>query len=308
MDPTLAALLGSIGGAMIGGPIGFLFEKFVNRARLSIRYAETCYEDVISLPLDIVLKIGRYHAFVNFVESQVKWHFIQRIQGNLFSREELFVIQELGIHFFEYQQQILDRMRNDITSLNSGSEEDIQRLVAELHIDYQKCYNASLAHDISIDQTKTINKLSDLLGVTVTQFELGSNWLNAFLEEIGTYLKSDKGTSERIIVRVGIANNGHQNAVLQTEAQLKWSNKLFRLPIQIASRPWESEKSGVSRYHIIESKTFHVLEFIVDERLNATADIDELKKHLKLSTDLLFQTVGIGDKILCEKRFRGMLD
>ena len=307
MDPGTAAILGSLGGAAIAGPVGYLFQRFMGRPRVNVEYAEVAYEDVVSLTPSVAENIGRYASFVAFVESQVKWHFIQRIHGNLFKREELRILQELGAHFLAYQRGILARVSRDMDTLQSGKPTDLQRLAAELSSDYGGVYGSHLPHDLQTSPDPTKQKLVNLLQHAKLQIEVASGWLDDFLKEVETFLDAKKGTSNRIVIRAGVANQGQQDGIVGSEATLLQEDRRYRLPIQLASRPWEGDSAGPSRYHVLGPKSFKVLEFVVDERLNASADVDSLRERLATGTTLEFRLLGIGEKNVAARTFTGRL-
>jgi hypothetical protein len=95
--------------------------------------------------------------------------------------------------------------------------------------------------------------------------------------------------------------------VIDTEASLKCDGVTFRLPIQVASRPWESDESVPSQFLVIDPKVFIVMDFLVDARLNAPANIDQLRTSLRRGAQLVFSVRGIGGGVVSERSFQGSL-
>ena len=74
MDTGVVGIFGGIGGALVGAPLGYFVQRFFNRPRMHIAYAETMYEDLISIPIEIQQNISRYSVFVQYIEGQVAVH------------------------------------------------------------------------------------------------------------------------------------------------------------------------------------------------------------------------------------------
>jgi hypothetical protein len=307
MDANAATILAAILGAVIGAPAGFFIERLVNRARLKISYAETAYEDIYTFPLEVQHGASRVTTFIDFVDAQVKWSFRQRLIGNLFTREELRLTREFGQHFADLQQQSSERTKEILPTLAKGREE-VQRLMPEIEGDYQALNNSALSRDLDADPEGTVRKLMDSYQLSLRRTELISKLLDRFLGHVEKFLKEGRGTSGRVIVRISIGNSGYQDAIIQTEARLLASDKKFRLPLQTASRPWEtSETKGPSQFYVISSRSFLVLEFLVDENLNAKADLDSLKSDLRRGAKATLQVLGMDGATFAAQSFTATL-
>ena len=308
MDAGTAAILGSLAGAIVAGPTGYLFERLIARPRLIIQYAQTNYEDVVSFNVETVDNIRRYLAFTHFIESQVKWSFAQRIYGNLFTREELRIIQDLGTHFLGMQKQISERIEKDIVILSSGEDADIERVSTELASDYKESFNSNLSIDLISDQQAAKQKMLTLLTTGKSMMTIGSKWLNEFLSEIDKFIKGRKGSSNRIVVKVGIANHGMMDAVIKTEGKLKSDGMEFKLPIQSARRPWEGEETvGPADFYVLPPRSSTVLSFVLDERLNAIANIEKFRSSLAKKAQAIFDLKGINGETVCSTSFVAFL-
>jgi hypothetical protein len=307
MDANAATIIAGILGAVIGGPAGFFLERMANRARLRISYAETAYEDVYSFPVEMQQNLLRLTNFIEFVEAQVRWSLRQRLAGNLFNREELRLLLEFGQHFADLQQKRRARVENILPTLTKGGQE-VEQLLPELESDYWEYYKSVLSDDLNANRDTTVRKLVDLHKLGLGRFELTGRWLNEFLKRAEEFLKQGCGTSGRVIARISIGNSGYQDAIVKTEAKLRAGDKTFRMPMQTASRPWElSETKGLSQFFVINPKSFLVLEFLLDENLNARADLEQLKQDLRRGLQVRLEAVGIGGRTAADHSFMAHL-
>jgi len=303
VDSNTAVIIGGVGGAIIGAPVGYFVQRFFNRPRIHIGYAETNYEDIVSLPADLQQRLMRYKGFIDYVENQVRWHFLQRVAGNMFTTDELRVVHELAVHFSDLEGQKLRLIEADIADVKRTNTID-PRLVAELDTDYRKAYESTLAHDVNQDAQGTIQKVLSLLVMGVQMISIGLSWLGEFIDKAGNHLANPKPSTDKIVVRVGLGNQGFQDGVISTEARLKVRGKSYRLPMRLATRPWENESGkGPTNYSIIKSKSFQVIEFGVDQTVNAASDIQELRQWLKRGERVEFQVTGIGSKCAARHSF-----
>lgn len=309
MDANSATIIAAILGAVIGGPTGFFIERLVNRPRLKISYAEAAYEDLYSFPVEIQQNMMRHTSFIDFVAGQVSWSVKQRLTGNLFNREELRIARELGQHYKELQNQFSDRIKKDYLPTLNKDDGGVDALVPELEADYRQNYNAGLSDDLKKNRPETVRRLMELCDLTLSRIELARRWLDEFLEKVEEFLKRGRGTSDRIIVRISIGNSGYQAAIIKTEARLLVDDKAaFRTPMQTASRPWESaETRRPSQFYVVEPKAFSVVEFLLDENLNAKADLDQLKADLQRGVKVSLETVGIAGDTVASHSFVGQL-
>lgn len=94
MDVILAVVT-TILGALIGGPIGFLFERIYSRPRVALDYAQTMYQDVYKFPSKTQGLVKQNTEFVHFMGSLTPWRFDQRLNGNVFTKGELAIIVNL---------------------------------------------------------------------------------------------------------------------------------------------------------------------------------------------------------------------
>jgi hypothetical protein len=314
MDTNSVTIIAAILGAVIGAPAGFGIERFANRPRLKISYAETAFEDIYAFPTDVVLSVSRLPDFINFVNNQVKWEFNQRIFSNLFTHEELRLISGFGEHYAGLLRQSSERIEWILTQLKKGKEQ-VGPLVPELEAEY-KTYvgaflnsNPSLNADLIKDPEATINSFAEACELQQRRIDLTGELSARFFGEVKKALEQGRGTSGRVIVRISIGNTGYQDAIIQTEARLLVGNKRFRLPLQIASRPWEeSETKGPSQFQIISQRSFRVMEFLVDENLNAKDDLDKLKTELRRGADATVDVLGIDGSTFCKHSFKATLD
>jgi hypothetical protein len=142
-----------------------------------------------------------------------------------------------------------------------------------------------------------------------SRFDLTRELSARFFAEVKKALEQGHGTSGRIIVRISIGNTGYQDAIIQTEARLLVGNKRFRLPLQTASRPWEaSETKGSSQFQVVSQRSFRVMEFLVDEDLNAKDDLDKLKNELRRGVEATVDVLGIDGSTFAKLSFKATLD
>jgi len=308
VDANSATILAAILGAVIGGPAGFFIERLVNRPRLKISYAEAAYEDIYSFSVGIQQNMMRHVYFADFVGSQVSWSVKQRFTGNLFSREELRIIRELSQHYMELQNQLSDRIEKEYLPVLKQGDAGVDGLVAELETDYKQNYNAVLSDDLKQNREVVVSRLIALCNLSLARIDLARRWLDQFLKQVEEFLKHGRGTSDRIIIRISLGNSGYQAAIIKTEARLLVGDRTFRTPMQTASRPWEStETRRPSQFYVVEPKAFSVVEFLLDENLNARADLDQLREDLQRGVRVSLQTLGIAGDTAASHSFLGQL-
>jgi hypothetical protein len=309
MDTNSATLLAAVVGAVIGGPAGFFVERLVNRPRLKISYAETAYEDLYAFPSKITQNLLREPYFMDYVATQVTWSVKQRLTSGLFNKEELRQIYEFARHYMEVQNQGVDRIEKEFRPALDKGGDGVEALVPELETNYFQAYNASLSDDLQSKRDVTVKRLIDILNLSLKRTNLFRSWLNAFLQQTEDFIKRGRGTSDRMVVRISIGNSGYQSAIIQTEGRLRMGAATFRAPMQIASRPWESSQlRGTSQFYVVDSKAFLVLEFVLDENLNAKAELDHLRSNLQRGENTTFETFGIAGDSAASLTFRAVLD
>jgi hypothetical protein len=136
-------------------------------------------------------------------------------------------------------------------------------------------------------------------------------WLTAVIEECNGHIERERGTWDRLVVRVGIANRGIQDGLVASEAALLAPERTFRLPPKVNRRPWDiaSEDYGpVDASHVrLPARSFMVLDFIVDEKLNAPADVARLVGELKRGCKAKVTTHGLGRRVLASLVFSAEL-
>ena len=182
-----------------------------------------------------------------------------------------------------------------------------EELIARINVDYVQNFQRIMAADYLIDPQATITNARVMLETGKRQMELGKRWLQAFEEEIVQNLEKADGASGRIIIRVGVANRGLRNSVLRTQAVLDCIEVDFKLPLLLSSRPWESEHK-LSPYLSLDSREFKVLEFGLDEKQNAEADIKKFRTAAKRGVPATIKLAGAVGNIVAKKNFRAELD
>jgi hypothetical protein len=261
------------------------------------------------LPEQVQTNLGRFADFVGFVDAQVKWSLKPRLLANLFTREELRLIHEFGQHFADLQRKWSARIQNEVLPMLARGGEEVERLATELEGEYASFYPSNnLSQDLHTDHDGTVARLVHLYNVMLSRITLGSGWLDEFLRHVGVFLKSGHGTSGKVIVRISIGNSGYRDAIIKTEARLLAGDKKLRLPMQTATRPWEtSETKGPSQFYVVSPRSFLVLEFLVDENLNAKADLDHLRNELHRGVKATLEVLGIDGATVAGQSFTATL-
>ena len=308
VDANAATILAGILGAIVGAPAGFFLERLVNRARLKISYAETAYEDIYMFPEEVRQRMARHTDFIQFVSALVKWSLQQRLIGNLFTREELRQLREFGQHFKDWREKTNARIEEEILPTLAAGGADVERLIPDVEADYNLFYPSKLSQDLRTDRINTVSRLVELYELHLSRFALSMAWLDEFLRHVDAFLKEGRGTSGRVIVRISIGNSGYRDAIIQTEAKLLVGDKIVRVPMQTASRPWETlETKGPSQFYVISPRSFLVLEFLVDENLNAKADLDKLRNELRRGVKATLTVLGIDGASVAGQSFTATL-
>ncbi len=304
MDSNTAVIFSAILGGLIGGPIGYFVERTFTRPRLKIEYGDTRYEDLVSLPIDLQQKLTRISGFVNFVESQIKWQFTQRLNGNLFTKQELSLVRELATHWSEMQNIKKQRIERDKNVLYNNSENDLEKILSDWLIDYRNSYDSRPLMDMKNNHEETLKRIATLMEKGCRKIDLCNENMKELVNFSDNSISQRKGKSDRIIIRIGLSNNGLQDGIIQSEAILHLKSKKFRLPILHASRPWEVlENKELSQYVLVSARSFQVIDFVLDERLNAPADIEELKSQLRVGCTLKFDAKGINGASIMNFKF-----
>ena len=302
MDTNTVSIISGIGGGLVGAPVGYIIERVFNRPRLKIAYAHAGYEDIITLSLNVQQHILRYLEFVQFVAGQVKWAFQQRLVGNMFTREELRLVYDLSIRYLDQQKQMWEVVQGKF-SMVTVSKIDSQFL-SEYETDYKQQFNSELRSDYKTSPNETVERLKDWYeNIMTSRWKLVFGWLEDFVNEVKNSLGKKTGSSDKIVIRIGVVNKGFQDGIVGAESVLDADGRHFRLPIHTAYRPWETEGDSPQNYIIIKSKSLQVLEYVVDENLNARADIDKLREDLKRGLNVTLCVFGDGNRCAAKRTF-----
>lgn len=308
MDSNSAIIFSAILGGLIGGPIGYLIERTFTRPRLKIEYSDARYEDIISLPLDLQQKLTQYSGFVKFIESQIKWQFIQRLTGNLFNKQELNLVRELAIQWSDRENLKKQTLERDKNSLQNNSLTDADRILTDWLIDYRNSYDNTTYIDYKQDPEETLKRIFSLINKSIQTTDEFIDTLKKFINYSEKILLQKKNKSDRLIFRIGISNNGLQDGVIRTEATLELKKKKYRLPLFVTSRPWEIlDSNELSQYIVLNSRSYKVIDFIVDSRLNAPVDLEKLKDQLHIGCKVKLNVKGINNKTVGKHKFIAQL-
>jgi hypothetical protein len=218
MNEIVAAII----GALLAGPTGFFIERFLSRPRFTLSYARIEFENVITLTTESQQALTRLVAFVEWMDSQVPWNFKQSAQGNYFSLEEARILRDLGRHFLSVQKTSVEKLAPSLIALNSGDSDEVEKMAFEFALDYYRIFNRQLLEDYRKDPTGTVEQLKKHLEVALNNLEtIAMPLLSAVVSECQQHLDRGRGTSDRLIVRVGIGNRGIQDGLIEAEASLR---------------------------------------------------------------------------------------
>lgn len=307
MNEIIAAIV----GALLAGPAGFLLERFLSRPRIAVSYAKIGYEDVIALSQESQELLARHVSFMEWMDTQVPWKFKQSAQGNYFSSDEIRILYDLGTHYLGLQEALGDKMKGIIAKLE-GTAEEIARVLPEYMLDYHNVFGKQLAQDYAEDPVATVERLkAHYVALADNMSNLAIPLLRSLLTECQQHLTNGRGTSDRLTVRVGIGNRGVQDGLIEAEAALQAIGRSFRLPVKLTRRPWhtEDEEGGSpdSSYIRLIAKSFKVLDFVIDDKLNARVDLEELIKELRSGTPTTFVAHGLGRREIASLQFKARL-
>jgi len=281
----------------------------INRPKLRISYAEAAYEDKYSFPLETVQGLLSIADFLDFAGTLVKWSVRQRITANLFTLEELRHITEFGKRYFDYLQGLVATVDRDVLPGLERGGRDLDGQIPDLEATYVAIYkDRSLTDDLAADRPAALQRLINAEKTASARYKWKASRLREFLNLADESLKRGRGISDRVVIRVSIGNSGYQDAVINTEARVKAAGRTFKAPMQISSRPWDlSEARGLSQFYVLNPKAFLVLDFVLDENLNARADLDKLKSDLQQGTNVVFEAVKLGGETAASHSFRARL-
>lgn len=315
MDSAVAAVVGSLGGAFIGVPMGYFVERFLKRPRLRVTRGKIAYEDLFSIPADVQQRMQKYGLFVRHVELLVQWSLRQRLAANQFKREELQILHEIGTRFRDEQAVRNVQLEIHLTKAKSGNLGP--EAIAELLGEYYDNFAGNLSLDYRTDSATAAERAVVLIQSRLADMEVTKEWLEAFLRSIrgvvrdGSRRSPEPGRvaqSERIAVHIEIANYGSQDAIISTEARLVVDAKQLRLSLATPTRPWESEGDWWSPNQLlIMARRPLALHYVVDLLLNASDDISRLREDLKRGAAVEFRALGIGGGVATRHSFRGTL-
>jgi len=92
------------------------------------------------------------------------------------------------------------------------------------------------------------------------------------------------------------------------EASLKVGDLTFRMPLHTAFRPWETDgDASPQSYIIIKSKGLQVLDYAVDENMNAKNDIDKLRNCLIRGAAAEVSIFGTEQHCVAQRSFNATL-
>jgi hypothetical protein len=292
---------------LIGAPVGYVVERIFNRPRLRIAYVHTGYEDIIMLSPSVQRNISRYNGYVDFMSGQVQWAFKQRLAGNMFTREELRLVFDPTVRFQESFKQIAADSAKKLAEAATG------KIDTQFIVGFESDYYNQLGRDLAADWKNEPEKTAQRIGFWLTdkftpRSETQGKWLDEFVQEVKTLLEKKTGSSKKIVIRVGLGNSGFQDGVVSAEAKLKVKDLEFRLPLHTAFRPWEADgDASPQSYLIIKSKNLQVLDFVVDENMNAYNNIEELRGQLSRGVDADVVIFGTEKENVAKRSFTASL-
>ena len=128
------------------------------------------------------------------------------------------------------------------------------------------------------------------------------------INEVKSRLEKKIGSSDKIIVRIGLSNKGFQDGVVGAEATLEAEDLHFRLPLHTGYRPWETDgNASPQSYIIIKSRGLQVLDFAVDENMNARNDIEKLRESLNRGVNATVSIFGTEKHCVARRSFNATL-
>jgi hypothetical protein len=310
MNEIIAAIV----GALLAGPAGYLIERVLSRPRISINYARLEYEDIIALSPELHLKLIGLESFIQWMDSLVPWKFNQCVQANYYSRDEIRVFFDLGTAYLELQKANSESIHGHISKMEKATGDEAKRLLAEYIVDYKQVFDKQISQDFPQDPIGALARLKDHFGGLVENIDNQAIPLvKRVLDECEQQLSRDRGTSDRLIVRVGVGNRGIQDGILESKASMDAVGNIFELPIKLNRRPWQTgvEDDGAfdSTYIRLPARSFKVLDFQIDENLNAKAHVDKLIRESQRGSGTLakFFAHGFGKKNLVSIKFNAEL-
>jgi hypothetical protein len=309
MDANAATIIAGFLGAVIAGPTGFFVERLINRPKLRISYAEAAYEDKYTFPAESVRGLLSIDDFLEFAGTLVKWSVRQRVTANLFTLQELRHITEFGKQYLDYLNALAETVDRDVLPDLERGGKDLDGQIPDLEPTYAAIYkDRSLTDDLATDHPAALQRLINAERTASARYKSKAGRLRDFLNLADESLKQGRGISDRVVIRVSIGNSGYQDAVINTEGRVKALGKTFKAPIQISSRPWDlSEARGLSQFYVLNPKAFLVLDFVLDENLNARSDLNSLKSDLQQGTNVVFEAVKLGGETAASHSFRARL-
>jgi hypothetical protein len=305
VDANAVAMIGgSLAGGLIGAPAGFFIERFFTRPRVHVGHAEVCYEDGVSLPVQLQTDLLMFGHLMAYVDSRVHWGFERCVRGNFFTIQEFRVVHELALQYRDLQEQQRRRIDSDLLAL--GGEQVDAALLVRLAPVYREHYRSALMADLRAETQKTLVRVKEMMGNERTRSETEDAFVNSLIAELAKKLGPAREFSEHLIVRAAVGNQGYQDAIVATEARLVVGNKSFRLPLRLGSRT-SDQSHGSSIYSVIKAKSLQLIEYAVDESLNASADVTTLRQELKRHKKVKLQLFGLAGRVATTHGFDAVL-
>lgn len=308
MSEIIAAVL----GALLAGPAGFFIDRFFSRPRISLNYARIGYEDVIALTSEVHDILMQMENFVTWMDSQVPWNFKQCANGNYFTIDEIRIMRDLSRHYLSITRATVSRLEAFLTTFKSEDEEERFRAVIRFTEDYKKSFDGSIHEDYQNNPEMVIGRLKAYTeALIMSNYQYVFPWFENLIAECDVHLERRRGTSNRLVVRVGIGNRGIQDGLIEAEASLNVAGRDYRLPVKPTKRPWDTEaEDGAaldSSFLRLPARSFRVLDFLIDENLNVPADLKELIPELRRGGRAQITTYGLGRKEIASITFSARL-
>jgi hypothetical protein len=308
----MSEIIAAIIGALLAGPAGFLIERFLSRPRYVLSYARVEFEDVVVFSSESQEFLMRSPGFIEWMDNLVPWNFKRSALANYFSLYEVRTVRDLGRQFANGQEAVVKRVRAKMQLLDSDEINEIEKILSEFMLDYFQAFNRQVFEDYRKDPTGTVDQFKKHMREHYNNVEnIAIPFIHGLIAECQQNLDRGRGTSDRLIVRVGFGNRGIQDGLIEAEASLETVGKVFRLPVKLVNRPWSSEDQDGngqdSNYLRLPPRSFRVLEFLVDEDLNAKADLDILRRALRRGAKAHLVIFGLGRRQVASIGFEARL-
>jgi hypothetical protein len=214
MTQALVGIATAMIGALLGALATYGTQRFFNRPRIHIEYAETSHQDAFSLSIDTQQDILQYNAFIEFVNAQSGWDFARLLIANSFNKDELLVLRNLCDSFKNRQDQILIRIEKLLAMIDDPSQHE--ELGAIVNVGYLQNFQRPFFADYQADRDNALIRVRAIFEGHKQQIQIGSRFFDNFSKEIRENF--EKKSSGRIIVRLGVANRGFRDGILSTQA------------------------------------------------------------------------------------------